>query len=232
MLSESRSLARHTGPVPGVNRPKLRPALLPGMLILAKESTTHSTKVLLPTWWIKLIRRRYPVSRTHKTRSWAYCGLCLHYFSWSLLPAQLFISSLGKSSTLPTSALCLVCHVQTLWPLWHLPCSLFCCHNASCHQSAFLGEWQSQDVYHARILHAACLFFIFYTSMMLYYYLLTIWSSMKDERYAKLKKYIHVFCIGYPLITATVGAVLGMYHKVELGPGCWVAIRLPWRMWW
>jgi len=59
--------------------------------------------------------------------------------------------------------------------------------------------------------------------MLSYYYLLTIRFGVKEERFARVwEPWMHALAAGWPLGTSIVGAVLGVYHEVELGNGCWI----------
>jgi hypothetical protein len=63
----------------------------------------------------------------------------------------------------------------------------------------------------------------FYSGMLSFYFLLTVRFGIKEATFAKrIEPWLHVVSLGYPLLTATIGAVLGFYHENELGQGCWV----------
>ena len=63
----------------------------------------------------------------------------------------------------------------------------------------------------------------FYNGALSYYYVLTIKGGMSEERFSnRVEPWFHVVCNGYPLITAVVGAGIGVYGESELGTGCWV----------
>jgi hypothetical protein len=63
-----------------------------------------------------------------------------------------------------------------------------------------------------------------YNGLLSHFFLLTIRFGWKEGRFAKIvEPLMHSIAIGFPLVTATVGAALGVYHEVELGPGCWVS---------
>jgi uncharacterized membrane protein YozB (DUF420 family) len=62
-----------------------------------------------------------------------------------------------------------------------------------------------------------------YSTMLSFYFLLTVRYSVREETISKrIEPFMHIFAIGYPLITAIVGAIKGMYHETEISPMCWV----------
>lgn len=74
---------------------------------------------------------------------------------------------------------------------------------------SFLGF--SQQVLFASVLYNACLSL---------YFVLTVRQGIKDPVLARrYEPWMHVVCIGFPLVTATVGAILGWYHEVSVGYG-------------
>ena len=61
---------------------------------------------------------------------------------------------------------------------------------------------------------------ILYNAMLSLYFLLTVRQGMKDPVLARrYEPWMHVMAIGFPLVTATTGAVIGWYHEVEIGAG-------------
>jgi len=59
--------------------------------------------------------------------------------------------------------------------------------------------------------------------MLSFYFLLIARFGMKNARIEKsFEPLMHVVCLGYPLVTAIVGAVMGVYSEPDLGLGCWV----------
>lgn len=63
-----------------------------------------------------------------------------------------------------------------------------------------------------------------YNGFLSYYFLLTVRYGWKHQQLSKcIEPCMHGISIGFPLVTATVGAVKGFYHEVELGPGCWIS---------
>ncbi|CAB9506474.1 expressed unknown protein [Seminavis robusta] len=62
-----------------------------------------------------------------------------------------------------------------------------------------------------------------YNSCLSIYFLLTVKMGMSNAMVAKrYEPLMHIVCVGYPLVTAIVGAAMGMFHEVELSHGCWV----------
>ena len=64
-----------------------------------------------------------------------------------------------------------------------------------------------------------------FNGMLSFYFLLTSRYGWKNHEIAKrwyLEPLMHAFSLGYPLITATVGSVLGVYNEMLVGQGCWV----------
>ncbi|CAB9524778.1 unknown protein [Seminavis robusta] len=63
-----------------------------------------------------------------------------------------------------------------------------------------------------------------YCAMLSLYFLLTVRQGVREMIMARrYEPWIHLLAIGYPLVTAVIGAILGVYHEVTLGYGCWVA---------
>eukprot|EP00522_Entomoneis_paludosa_P011141 CAMPEP_0172442398 /NCGR_PEP_ID=MMETSP1065-20121228/2835_1 /TAXON_ID=265537 /ORGANISM="Amphiprora paludosa, Strain CCMP125" /LENGTH=716 /DNA_ID=CAMNT_0013192239 /DNA_START=151 /DNA_END=2301 /DNA_ORIENTATION=+ len=76
----------------------------------------------------------------------------------------------------------------------------------------FLGFWTS-------LAFAA----VYYNGTLSLYYVLTITGKLTDAQFAKyVEPWCHLLNNGYPLVTAIVGAFLGVYSEHEIGPGCWV----------
>lgn len=64
---------------------------------------------------------------------------------------------------------------------------------------------------------------VWYNAMLSVYFLLTVRFGVRQEVLARrYEPWFHVLSIGYPLSTATLGAVMGVFHEVKVGNGCWV----------
>ena len=64
---------------------------------------------------------------------------------------------------------------------------------------------------------------ICYNSMLSLYFLLTVRFGISNPQVAKrYEPWMHLVSIGYPLVTACVGAGVGVFQELELGHGCWV----------
>ena len=64
---------------------------------------------------------------------------------------------------------------------------------------------------------------VFYNGMLSIYFLLTVRYGMKDPAVAKsYEPWMHIMSVGYPFVTATVGAGMGFYHEYLIAQGCWV----------
>ena len=65
---------------------------------------------------------------------------------------------------------------------------------------------------------------VLYNGMLSYYYLLAVRFGIKDK--STTMKYVepimHLFSVGFPLLTATLGTIKGYYSDVEIGLTCWV----------
>ena len=62
-----------------------------------------------------------------------------------------------------------------------------------------------------------------YYGMLSYYFLLTIRYQISHEKFARRYEIpFHIFAIGWPLITAIIGAIVDWYDVLELFPGCWI----------
>lgn len=65
---------------------------------------------------------------------------------------------------------------------------------------------------------------LLYNAFLAIYFLMIIRFRVHEINFAKYyEKYLHAFCIVWSTSTALVGAGMGAYREVELGPGCWVA---------
>ena len=63
----------------------------------------------------------------------------------------------------------------------------------------------------------------FYSAMLSVYFLCTARFRLKNAFIAaRIEPFMHILAIGFPLITATVGAILGVYADTAAGAGCWV----------
>ena len=61
-----------------------------------------------------------------------------------------------------------------------------------------------------------------YAGMLSYYFLMIVRFGWR-ERFAKqVEPMVHFLSIGYPLVTAIAGAIMGIYHELDVGPGCWI----------
>jgi hypothetical protein len=64
---------------------------------------------------------------------------------------------------------------------------------------------------------------ILYNGMLSYYYLLTVRFAYQDRQMARCgEPFMHVLSIGFPTVTALIGAILGVYSDGEIGLQCWV----------
>ena len=64
-----------------------------------------------------------------------------------------------------------------------------------------------------------------FNGMLSFYFLLTGRYGWKNHEIAHrwyMEPMMHIISIGYPLATAIVGSVLGVYNELEMGLGCWV----------
>ena len=58
--------------------------------------------------------------------------------------------------------------------------------------------------------------------MLSFYFLLMLRFGVKDRAFKhKYEPWMHLACIGYPLITAATGAKIGLYNELDFGDGCW-----------
>lgn len=64
---------------------------------------------------------------------------------------------------------------------------------------------------------------LWYNGMLSFFYLATIRFGVTTTTFARrFEPWIHVTCVGFNLITATVGLVFGFYDETLLGQGCWI----------
>lgn len=62
-----------------------------------------------------------------------------------------------------------------------------------------------------------------YSGMLSFYFLLTARYGIKNAFIAKwVEPWMHFIAIFYPLVTATVGAIMGVYSETGSGLGCYV----------
>jgi hypothetical protein len=62
-----------------------------------------------------------------------------------------------------------------------------------------------------------------YNACLSYYFLFTARFRMKNEQISRrIEPAMHVFSVGFPLITGVIGLVLGVYAEPVAGMGCWV----------
>lgn len=62
-----------------------------------------------------------------------------------------------------------------------------------------------------------------YAGILSCYFVLIIRYGWREERFAhRMEPMMHLVAIMYPLGTAIWGAVIGLYHELEVGPGCWI----------
>ncbi|CAB9518798.1 expressed unknown protein [Seminavis robusta] len=67
---------------------------------------------------------------------------------------------------------------------------------------------------------------IWYNTMLSFYFLLhvTVRYAVLENNFARTyEPWMHLFSLGWPLITASIGAGLGVYNVLGVGHGCWVA---------
>ncbi|CAJ1963793.1 unnamed protein product [Cylindrotheca closterium] len=64
---------------------------------------------------------------------------------------------------------------------------------------------------------------VWYNAALSYYFMATVRFRMKHSRIARLlEPWMHFMSIGFPLVTAIVGALYEMYGEKATGMGCWV----------
>jgi Serpentine type 7TM GPCR chemoreceptor Srv len=62
-----------------------------------------------------------------------------------------------------------------------------------------------------------------YTGVLAFYFLLTIRFGVTEKTLARqYEPWMHAVAIGYPLLTAIMGAFLHLYHEAYFWTGCWV----------
>ena len=64
-----------------------------------------------------------------------------------------------------------------------------------------------------------------FNGMLSFYFVLTSRYGWKNHEIAQrwyLEPMMHAISLGYPFITATAGAVIGVYNEMLVGQGCWV----------
>lgn len=113
---------------------------------------------------------------------------------------------------------------------------LSCCDLASslaCPWQAFLVPAATSQRVWAIGTQATCsamgflqqLFFsnVWYNGMLSIYFLVTVKFGVRESVVArKLEPWMHVASLGYPLITASIGAGMGIYDEFNVGMGCWI----------
>ncbi|CAB9519194.1 expressed unknown protein [Seminavis robusta] len=62
---------------------------------------------------------------------------------------------------------------------------------------------------------------VWYNGMLSFFFLWKIKYSMSHEQMARREPWMHSLAIGFNLITATIGAALGMYGELVVGHFCW-----------
>ena len=62
-----------------------------------------------------------------------------------------------------------------------------------------------------------------YNGMLSFYFLLRARFGLKDDFIARrIEPLMHIVSLGFPLATAIAGSVMGVWHEMGIGPGCWV----------
>ena len=62
-----------------------------------------------------------------------------------------------------------------------------------------------------------------YNAFLSFYFLFTARFGMKNEMIARrIEPAMHMFSVGYPILTGFIGLFLGVYAEPEVGLGCWV----------
>ena len=65
---------------------------------------------------------------------------------------------------------------------------------------------------------------LFYNMFLSFYFLATVRFGVKHTVIAKrYEPIMHFVALGYPLVTALIGAAHGMYKETATGMGCWVS---------
>jgi len=63
---------------------------------------------------------------------------------------------------------------------------------------------------------------VWYNGMLSVYFLFLAKFQVEDKVFARVyEPYLHLLCIGYPLVTAVYGSVKGLYDVLHVGDGCW-----------
>ena len=62
-----------------------------------------------------------------------------------------------------------------------------------------------------------------YNGLLSLYYLLTVRYAVKRRDFeAYYERYMHFGVVSFFCITAALGAMIGLYNEIDLGPGCWI----------
>lgn len=81
--------------------------------------------------------------------------------------------------------------------------------DASCSATGFFQQFAFSNVW--------------YNGMLSFYFLLTVKFGVPEATMAqKYELWMHIPSVGYPLVTALIGAGMGIYHELTVGPGCWI----------
>lgn len=81
---------------------------------------------------------------------------------------------------------------------------------ASCNALGFFFQFVTSDIW--------------YNAVLSFYFLLTVRYSVGEPEFAKrYEPWMHGVSIGWPLITASLGAGFGVYDSLAVGHGCYVA---------
>ena len=63
-----------------------------------------------------------------------------------------------------------------------------------------------------------------YNAFLSFYFVLTVRFGITNTTLSKcFEPIMHIISIGFPLITASIGAAMGIFHELELGQTCWVS---------
>jgi hypothetical protein len=64
---------------------------------------------------------------------------------------------------------------------------------------------------------------LFYNGMLSFYFVMTVRSRLTNAYIAKhFEPLMHFVALGFPLVTAIIGAAMGVYSETASGMGCWV----------
>lgn len=64
---------------------------------------------------------------------------------------------------------------------------------------------------------------VWYNGMLSFYFLLTVRYGVREFDMARrYEPWMHVLSLGFPLITASIGAGMGVYDEFLIGHGCWI----------